>query len=69
MDKSAPARPLAPAPVFAIFADGDFDQLAYSRRDLDRESRDLRGMGFRVTSRQFASETAFWDWRDSRAGK
>lgn len=34
--------------VYAVFADGSFDQLCYSEREAKKERRDLEKMGFVV---------------------
>lgn len=44
------------SPVWAILADGELDQIAYSPRDRDRELRDLRAMGFSAKAKRYASE-------------
>ncbi len=44
--------------VFALYADGDFDQLCYSEREAKRERRDLETMGFIVKVRKMTLEQA-----------
>lgn len=65
MPKRAPAPASCPSPVWAIIADGELDQIAYTPRERDNEMRDLRAMGFNVRARQFESEAAVNAHQDS----
>lgn len=57
-------------PVFVVFSDAfnrtlrDEDLICHSKEEAKRHSKDLTEMGHEPVTKQFASEEAFYAWKD-----
>lgn len=55
--------------AYVIMCDGDVDQICYSKREADKEVRDLKKMGFdRVSAKKFDSAWKAEEYADKKRG-
>lgn len=49
--------------VYALICNGELDQICYSKREANKEKKDLKNMGFfNLKIKEFPSEADAYDW-------